>query len=175
MIKGKSLAIILLLLIFSSAVLFVLFGKKKDDYFGAVTPDDRSASVEKQAEDTPDVVPSQVFTDGTLPEDTEDITVITYKDGRYEPDTVHISIGDRVLWINESDIFWPATDIHPTHKQYPGSNIIKCSSDERALIFDACDALGPGADYSFTFNQVGEWQYHDHIDPRAVGTVVVSP
>ncbi len=154
-----------------------LFGGKKDDASDQATlnknHDIDTKNNALEANNTS--VLSQIFADDVSPDDMKNATVITYKDGRYEPDIVHISAGRRVLWINESDFFWPAANLHPTHKQYPGSNIIKCRAKDRVLIFDACDNLGPKAGYSFIFNQIGEWKYHDHIDPRAVGTIVVAP
>ena len=100
--------------------------------------------------------------------------VIVYRDNEYIPDTVYISVGDTVTWVNESSVFWPASNLHPTHKNYPGSNITKCGTPERITLFDACKAMGPGAKYSFTFNEEGEWNFHDHINPRSRGTVIVS-
>ena len=78
------------------------------------------------------------------------------------------------MWVNEEQVFWPAANLHPTHKQYPGSGIIKCATDERAMLFDACEAMGTGAVYAFRFNEEGEWKYHDHINPQATGVVLVS-
>ena len=101
--------------------------------------------------------------------------IIRYADGRYVPDTVHISVGQEVVWVNESDaLFWPASNIHPTHAAYPGSSITKCGTSEQQKIFDACKAHGSGVEYSFVFTEEGMWRYHDHINPRAVGTVIVS-
>ena len=103
-----------------------------------------------------------------------DAEIITYREGQFQPNTVSIQPGQIVTWVNEDQVFWPAANLHPTHKQYPGSSIIKCNTDERAMIFDACEAMGPGAIYAFRFNEVGEWKYHDHINPQATGTVIVS-
>ena len=104
-----------------------------------------------------------------------DNAIIRYVDGRYVPDTVHISVGQEVVWVNESDVlFWPASNIHPTHAAYPGSGIQKCYTSEKDTVFDACEATGSGSRYSFVFNTAGKWRFHDHIDPRASGTVIVS-
>ena len=100
--------------------------------------------------------------------------IIVYRDGKYIPDTVRISVGQEVVWVNESQVFWPASDLHPTHKKYPGSTITKCGTPERESLFDACEAMAPGAEYSFVFTEVGEWAFHDHINPRAQGVVIVS-
>ena len=103
-----------------------------------------------------------------------DAVTVVYRDNAYIPETVQIFVGDTVTWVNESSVFWPASNLHPTHKNYPGSNITKCGTPERLTLFDACEAMGPGAEYSFTFNEAGEWDFHDHINPRATGVVIVS-
>ena len=101
------------------------------------------------------------------------VAVIVYRDRVYVPDRVEISVGDTVVFVNDSSVFWPASNLHPTHREYPGSNITKCGTPERVNLFDACEAMGPGAEYSFIFNEVGEWGYHDHINPQVQGVVVV--
>ena len=117
---------------------------------------------------------SHSFPDGVIPDDAEYAAVVVYKDGQYVPSEVRVAVGQQVLWVNEDQVFWPAANLHPTHKQYPGSSITKCGTDERSVIFDACEAMGPGAAYAFTFNEVGEWKFHDHINPQVAGMVIVS-
>ncbi|MEK6824273.1 MAG: hypothetical protein AABY02_00300, partial [Nanoarchaeota archaeon] len=63
---------------------------------------------------------------------------------------------------------------HPSHKNYPGSDIAKCGTSEASTIFDACKGLAQGESYSFTFNEVGSWNYHDHLNPNLRGTVIVE-
>ena len=94
---------------------------------------------------------------------------IVYRDGAYAPETVKIAVGQRVVFVNEDQVFWPASDKHPTHREYPGSNILRCHTDAKGTLFDACEAMGPGAEYSFTFDKVGEWKFHDHVNPKARG------
>ena len=110
------------------------------------------------------------------PTEKTDTAVIRYTDGRYIPDTVHVSVGQEVVWVNEDRerLFWPASHIHPTHTVYPGSDIQKCGTDEQEGIFDACEDLPHGAEYSFVFTKTGQWRFHDHINPQATGTVIVS-
>ncbi len=100
--------------------------------------------------------------------------VIRYVNSEYVPNTVHISIGQKVTWVNDDQAFWPASNLHPTHTAYPGSNIVKCFTSEKDTIFDACEAKGMGETYSFVFNTPGSWRFHDHINPQATGTVIVS-
>lgn len=102
--------------------------------------------------------------------------VIRYRGGVYVPNSVHIAVGQKVVWINEDaeEAFWPASNIHPTHAGYPGSDIKKCGTAQQEHIFDACEELPYGAEYSFVFDTPGRWRYHDHINPQATGVVLVS-
>jgi plastocyanin len=93
----------------------------------------------------------------------------------YSPQTVTIRAGDTVRWTNKgSNDNWPASDNHPTHLLYPGSNIDLCGTASASMIFDACRGLNTDETYSFTFNSRGSWGYHDHLKPRNTGTVVVQ-
>ena len=40
--------------------------------------------------------------------------------------------------------------------------------------FDACESVGPGESYSFTFTKADTWKYHDHVHATMFGTVVVT-
>jgi plastocyanin len=93
----------------------------------------------------------------------------------FEPKEVEISKGTKVTWINEqSNLSWPASDVHPTHEVYPGSSIKKCGTPEQDKIFDACRGLNKREKWSFVFNEVGEWHYHDHLNPSWTGKIVVK-
>ena len=93
----------------------------------------------------------------------------------FEPEEVEIPKGTKVTWINEQpNPSWPASDVHPTHEVYPGSSIKKCGTPEQDKIFDACRGLNQGESWSFIFNEVGEWYYHDHLNPSLKGKIVVK-
>jgi len=93
----------------------------------------------------------------------------------FSPKTLEINLGDKVTWINKgSTNSWPASAFHPTHTIYPGSSISKCGTVERGNIFDACSSFGEGGSYSFTFNEVGNWNYHDHLISSKTGTIIVN-
>ncbi len=100
---------------------------------------------------------------------------ITYTDQGYSPAVVNIKKGDTVVWKNESTKdMWPASALHPTHTVYPGSGIQKCNTAEQPNIFDACAPISPGSVWSFEFNEVGSWKFHDHLFPTRFGTVNVE-
>ncbi|MFH0806375.1 MAG: hypothetical protein V1885_01475 [Candidatus Brennerbacteria bacterium] len=93
----------------------------------------------------------------------------------FEPASLIIKKGDIVTWVNESGRnVWPASAMHPTHKVYPGSDISKCGSAEAANIFDSCQGISTGGSWSFIFNEVGTWKYHDHLRATVFGSVAVE-
>ncbi|MDQ3065134.1 MAG: hypothetical protein M3Q36_02585 [bacterium] len=53
----------------------------------------------------------------------------------------------------------PASDEHPSHKIYSE--------------FDSNGDVAPGGSYSFTFNKIGEWGYHDHDRAGCTGVITV--
>jgi plastocyanin len=100
------------------------------------------------------------------------IKITTYG---FESKEVEISKGTKVTWVNEqSNPSWPASAVHPIHEVYPGSSIKKCGTPKQDKIFDACRGLNQGESWSFIFNEVGEWYYHDHLNPSLKGNIVVK-
>ena len=101
--------------------------------------------------------------------------IVTITDSGYSPQSLTISSGDTVVWKNDgSQENWPASAMHPTHTVYPGSGIEKCGTSEQSGIFDACKGLENGESWSFTFNDAGKWNYHDHLNVRMFGSVSVE-
>lgn len=101
--------------------------------------------------------------------------VITFTESGYAPSPLTIQVGETVTFVNNSQSdFWPASAMHPTHKVYPGSDIEKCGTAAEANIFDACGGIAPGESWEFTFNEVGEWGYHDHLRAKFFGKVIVE-
>ena len=87
----------------------------------------------------------------------------------FSPSTLTINSGDTVTFTNKDTAeHWPASAVHPTHVAYPESG--GCIGSK----FDACKNLAAGESWSFTFNQVGTWKYHDHLNPGTTGTIVVQ-
>lgn len=95
--------------------------------------------------------------------------LIEITDSGFNPNTLTITAGQTVTWINNGVIpSWPASAVHPSHKVYPESG--GCIGSK----FDACRGLKQGESYSFAFNQKGTWKYHDHLDPGLTGTIIVQ-
>lgn len=112
---------------------------------------------------TPTVIPSraqatEIETEGGL----QDAAMVRIGPEGFTPASVSIKKGEIVTWINEDPggDHWPASGPHPTHADYPE--------------FDPKEPLIPGQSWTFKFNKVGTWEYHDHLIPKKIGTVTVS-
>ena len=81
-------------------------------------------------------------------------------EGGFVPKRLDIEPGTRVRFVNASDKdFWPASNIHPTHRILPE--------------LDAKKAVPPGGTWAFTFRKRGFWRFHNHLAPEFGGLVVV--
>lgn len=107
-------------------------------------------------------------------EPTQPIThTIEMSSSGFTPSTLTIKKGDTVTFVNtDGGSYWPASAIHPTHEVYPGSSINKCGTSEEPMIFDACGSVEDS--WSFTFNDAGEWMYHDHLGTSRFGKITVQ-
>ncbi len=86
---------------------------------------------------------------------------VVLKDSGFEPEMTRITRGGTVTFRNERENpFWPASDLHPSHGLYAE--------------FDPMRPLDPGEQWSFRFDRVGTWDYHDHLRSYYVGTIHVS-
>ena len=111
---------------------------------------------------------------GVAPRIPDEYTVEITENG-FSPSSLTIFRGDRVKFVNMGfSPIWPASAVHPTHRVYPDSDIVKCGTTEEDSIFDACQGLTQGEDYTFEFNEVGTWNYHDHLHANLRGTIVVD-
>ncbi len=101
--------------------------------------------------------------------------VIAYTDQGYAPKTYTIKAGDTVTFVNHSSTpTWSATALHPSHTLYPGSSFSKCGTDQEPGIFDACRGIEANGEWTFTFQEKGTWNYHDHLSPTRFGTIIVE-
>src|SRR3989338_11440879 len=106
----------------------------------------------------PSVDQPQKLEDEKVEEVTETGNIITFTESGFSPSPMTIKVGESVKFVNNSENdFWPASAMHPTHKVYPGSDIDKCGTSERNLLFDACEGIAPGKSWEFVFNETGEW------------------
>jgi plastocyanin len=81
--------------------------------------------------------------------------------GTFSPATLTVKKGTTVTWTNSGSAkVWVASDPHPVHTGYAG--------------LDSRTDLGAGESFSFTFDKVGSWGYHNHLNSTVKGTVVVT-
>src|SRR6185436_6078649 len=98
---------------------------------------------------------------------------VTYTASGFSPATVTVKKGGTVTFTQQGgSSMWVATGPHPAHTGYDStSRTAHCTSSYTgAKPFDQCAS---GASYSFTFDKVGTWPYHDHMDATNFGKVVV--
>ncbi len=100
---------------------------------------------------------------------TPSMALITYTDLGYTPASLSVKAGEMVVFKNESsNNIWPASANHPTHNDYPTTGGCLGST------FDACKSVPPGQAWSFKFEVVGSWKYHDHLNPKYFGSITVE-
>ncbi|QQG50206.1 MAG: cupredoxin domain-containing protein [Candidatus Berkelbacteria bacterium] len=101
---------------------------------------------------------------GTASQDDGSVAVertIAYTDNGFSPDSATVKAGTKVIFRNDSsNPLWVASDPHPTHTGMPG--------------LDAGKNLAKGESFSFTFNEVGAWGYHNHSDTSDTGKITVE-
>lgn len=88
-------------------------------------------------------------------------TTVLMKEDSFEPENLTIKKGATVTFKNEDKAArWPASNLHPTHTIYPE--------------FDPQRPVETGQSWSFTFDKVGTWKYHDHLIPSIRGIIIVA-
>lgn len=113
---------------------------------------------------TDSVTPQLNQTSNSNEKQVVDTKTIVMKPDSFEPKNTTIQKNTKVIFKNEDTVDrWPASALHPTHGIYPE--------------FDPQEPVKPGSDWSFVFDKVGKWKFHDHLIPSLQGeiTVVDSP
>lgn len=91
---------------------------------------------------------------------TAEVSVVLTKTG-YVPDAIRITKGARVTFTtDQSASFWPASNPHPDHTIYPA--------------FDPMGPVAASSSWSFVFDRIGTWGYHDHLQSYLIGTIYVE-
>jgi plastocyanin len=104
-------------------------------------------------------------------------TVVTYTDKGFSPATFTVKLGTTVRFVNNSSHkMWVAAGNHPTHTTYDGTTEQQhCTNGTNNNgSFDECTAVDPGTVYSFTFNKIGTFTFHNHIQASDGGTVTIT-
>lgn len=105
-------------------------------------------------------VPNQLTAPATqTAQKIQNATVTVTKDG-FSPQTLTISAGTRVIWLNQSGKTVTVNSaVHPTHLVYPPLNL---------------GAFPNGSSVQLVFSKPGAYQYHNHYDPSQTGTIIVK-
>ncbi len=149
---------------------FFLFSEKTTNTDAKLEGDGTSLLVP-----APDAKPGQeemiVTEDALMQTVPAEAAVVTFTENGYSPASVTIKKGDVVRFENRANRdTWPASAFHPTHTIYPE----KTTGDCLGSAFDACRGVPPGESWAFTFNHVGTWRYHDHLNAAKTGTIIVT-
>lgn len=99
--------------------------------------------------------------EGQIPASENETTTVIYTASGFSPDLLHVKTGAKITFKNDSgEKLWVASNPHPSHTDYHG--------------FDSLKALNQGQTYTFTFNRLGTFGYHNHLRPLMMGTIVVE-
>ena len=107
--------------------------------------------------------------DDTSPPLPEGENIIQITSSGFNPSTLTVTARTTVTFITmDGGTYWPASASHPSHTVYPSEGGCIGST------FDACKELAQGETFEFTFDEVGQWSYHDHLNPSLTGIVIVE-
>ncbi len=82
----------------------------------------------------------------------ESATIVISSSG-FAPSLIKVKIGTKITWFNKDlQPHWPVSDIAG---------------------FDAKNGLSQGETFSFVFEKVGTWKYHDQLYPTLIGLIEV--
>src|SRR3989344_6167964 len=96
--------------------------------------------------------PTSIVLDGAM-------TIILTQNG-FDPDVITIKKGTTITFKTTTDLsFWPASNLHPDHTIYSA--------------FDPKHPIRPDESWSFVFEKVGTWGFHDHLRSYFVGKIQV--
>lgn len=93
-------------------------------------------------------------------ESTSQTHKIVLNENGFSPDKITIQVGDVVKFTTtRNSPFWPASNLHPIHELYPE--------------FDPKKPIDSKESWSFKFDKLGNWRYHDHLAPYYTGEIDV--
>lgn len=123
---------------------------------------------------TPETPVAQTPTTPTTPAVSAPTTItVKYNGSSFTPASLSVAKGDTVSFINENGgRMWVGADEHPGHVEYDQTDkTTHCAAGYSGpKPFDQC---GTGDSYSFTFNKVGVFDYHNHAAAQIGGTITV--
>lgn len=85
---------------------------------------------------------------------------VVLKEDGFHPKEMIIKKGNLIVFSTENpEPFWPASNVHPTHGVYRK--------------FDPKKPIHSDKTWSFQFDKVGQWRFHDHESPLHEGIIIV--
>lgn len=165
--KTVTTIVIIAVLVIGGVLLFS-GGEEPAGDNNATTTQDETMEMENE-------MPSDATTSDATSSDTADTSVdatVTYTTDGFSPTTVEVSQGDTVRFVNEgTGEMWVASAVHPTHTEYSGTSREEHCENGSESAFDQC---GTSESFTFTFDQSGEWGYHNHVNSSHTGMVIVN-
>lgn len=129
--------IIVVLIIIGAVGIFALGGKKNTDKNMPPTP-----------------TASQTENDKTSG------TAVTVTSSGYDPQSLTIKAGTKVIWTNKSGVAVTVDSaLHPTHLVYPPLNL---------------GQFEDGSSKELVFDKAGTYRYHNHLNPTQFGSIIVE-
>ncbi|OGG14521.1 hypothetical protein A2773_05585 [Candidatus Gottesmanbacteria bacterium RIFCSPHIGHO2_01_FULL_39_10] len=105
--------------------------------------------------------PTSVVEEVGPTEEVMEKNVVNYSDSGFSPQSLTVKVGTPVTFINQSaGQMWVASAPHPQHTDYPE--------------FDELKSVEKDGEYTFTFDKVGTWKYHNHKNASDFGSVTVT-
>ena len=99
---------------------------------------------------------------------------VMYTSAGFSPKSVMINKGDTINFVADAgNAMWVASAVHPTHEAYDGTT----KNEHCALGYAGTkplDQCSVGVSFSFTFDKIGIWKYHNHVSRSNTGMVVVQ-
>lgn len=78
----------------------------------------------------------------------------------FSPSTIKVRVGTNVVWINKSGADANVSSVdHPAHRTYPALNL---------------GNFQDGSSVQLRFDTIGTYNYHNHLNPEQIGTVIVE-
>lgn len=89
------------------------------------------------------------------------VQIIEMTSSGFSPDPIKVDENSTIIFVNkDTKDRWPASNVHPTHDQYPD--------------FDPKKPIKPNESWTFKPKKVGVWRYHDHLSPHMRGMITVK-
>lgn len=166
-----ALAIIVVILVAAGAY-FLFAPKTHAPVTNPVTGDGTSAPLETTNPPPADTNAPSVSAGASASVSANAPVTVMYNGTSFSPATVTVKKGGTVTFVNTSGSpMWIASNPHPIHSGYSGTTVDQHCPDAAGTAFDQC---ATGASYTFTFQKVGTWGYHNHANHGATGTIVVT-